>query len=116
MAELLQSPRGDHLGRRADQLSQRRLEYLSNRLAEAGWTGENLFDLVRTEMASLLGFPAWGKPIRPFRDARLLSQRDGGRDQSELPKPLSANGPERNGEEIPGGIWTSNNSSMPETK
>jgi hypothetical protein len=42
------------ISRRADQLSQRCLEYLSERLTEAGWTGENLFDYVRTEMASLL--------------------------------------------------------------
>ena len=42
------------VSRRADQLSQRCLEYLGQKLAEAGWTGEDLFDFVRTEMGSLL--------------------------------------------------------------
>jgi RNA polymerase sigma factor (sigma-70 family) len=42
------------ISRRADHLSQRCLEYLSRRLAESGWTGENVFDFVRTEMAGLL--------------------------------------------------------------
>jgi RNA polymerase sigma factor (sigma-70 family) len=53
VAQLLKVHEGT-ISRRADLLSQRCLEYLSGRLTEAGWTGENLFDFVRTEMASLL--------------------------------------------------------------
>jgi RNA polymerase sigma factor (sigma-70 family) len=53
VAQLLKVHEGT-ISRRADQLSQRCLEYLGERLAEAGWAGENLFDYVRTEMASLL--------------------------------------------------------------
>jgi RNA polymerase sigma factor (sigma-70 family) len=53
VAQLLKVHEGT-ISRRADQLSQRCLEFLSQRLAEAGWTGENLFDFVRTEMGSLL--------------------------------------------------------------
>ncbi len=53
VAQLLKVHEGT-ISRRADQLSQRCLEFLSERLTEAGWTGDNLFDFVRTEMASLL--------------------------------------------------------------
>ncbi len=53
VAQLLKVHEGT-ISRRADQLSQRCLEYLGNRLAEAGWTGDDLFAFVRTEMASLL--------------------------------------------------------------
>jgi DNA-directed RNA polymerase specialized sigma24 family protein len=53
VAQLLKVHEGT-ISRRADQLSQRCLEYLSARLTEAGWTGDNLFDYIRTEMGSLL--------------------------------------------------------------
>ncbi len=53
VAHLLKVHEGT-ISRRADQLSQRCLEYLGNRLAEAGWIGDNLFDFVHTEMAGLL--------------------------------------------------------------
>jgi RNA polymerase sigma factor (sigma-70 family) len=53
VAQLLKVHEGT-ISRRADQLSQRCLEFLSARLTDAGWTGENVFDFVRTEMASLL--------------------------------------------------------------
>ena len=42
------------ISRRTDQLSQRFTEYLTRRLAEAGWTGDDVFAFVRTEMASVL--------------------------------------------------------------
>jgi hypothetical protein len=53
VAHLLKVHEGT-ISRRADQLSERCLEFLGQRLAEAGWTGENLFEFVRTEMAGLL--------------------------------------------------------------
>ena len=53
LAQLLQVHEGT-ISRRADQLSQRCLEYLGQRLATAGWAGDNVFDFVRTEMAGLL--------------------------------------------------------------
>jgi RNA polymerase sigma factor (sigma-70 family) len=53
VAQLLKVHEGT-ISRRADQLSQRCLEFLGQRLAEAGWTGENVFEFVRTEMAGLL--------------------------------------------------------------
>jgi RNA polymerase sigma factor (sigma-70 family) len=53
VAQLLKVHEGT-ISRRADQLSQGCLEYLGQKLAEAGWTGDDLFDFVRTEMATLL--------------------------------------------------------------
>ena len=42
------------LSRRTDQLREHCLEFLSKRLVEQGWTGDNLFEYVRTEMHHLL--------------------------------------------------------------
>jgi hypothetical protein len=35
-------------------LRDRSLDYISRQLQEQGWTGDDLFDYVRTEMSSLL--------------------------------------------------------------
>jgi hypothetical protein len=53
VAQLLKVHEGT-ISRRADHLSQGCLEYLGQRLAEAGWTGDNVFEFVRTEMGGLL--------------------------------------------------------------
>ena len=42
------------ISRRTDHLREQCLDYLAKRLAEAGWTGDDLSELVRTEMISLL--------------------------------------------------------------
>jgi RNA polymerase sigma factor (sigma-70 family) len=42
------------VSRRTDQLRDRCLEFIRRRLQEQGWTGDDLFDYVRTEMSSLL--------------------------------------------------------------
>lgn len=42
------------LSRRTDQLRDRCLEFLERRLLEQGWTGDDLADLIRTEMHHLL--------------------------------------------------------------
>lgn len=42
------------LSRRTDQLREQCLEILNRRLVEAGWTGDNLSEFVRTEMQHLL--------------------------------------------------------------
>lgn len=42
------------LSRRTDQLRERCLEFISQRLVEQGWTGDNLAEFVRTEMHHLL--------------------------------------------------------------
>jgi RNA polymerase sigma factor (sigma-70 family) len=42
------------ISRRTDHLREQCLAFLAKRLAEAGWTGDDLFELVRTEMISLL--------------------------------------------------------------
>jgi RNA polymerase sigma factor (sigma-70 family) len=42
------------ISRRTDQLRDQCLDHLANELAKAGWTGEDIFELVRTEMISLL--------------------------------------------------------------
>jgi hypothetical protein len=42
------------VSRKTDQLRDRCLEHISKRLQEQGWTGDDLFDYVRTEMSSLL--------------------------------------------------------------
>jgi hypothetical protein len=42
------------VSRKTDQLRDRCLEYISRRLQEEGWTGDDLFDYVRTEMSGLL--------------------------------------------------------------
>jgi RNA polymerase sigma factor (sigma-70 family) len=53
VAQLLTVHEGT-VSRRCDQLSQRCLEYLGERLTNAGWTGDNVFEFVRTEMGGLL--------------------------------------------------------------
>jgi RNA polymerase sigma factor (sigma-70 family) len=42
------------LSRRTDALREQCLEFLGKRLVEQGWTGDNLFEYVRTEMHNLL--------------------------------------------------------------
>jgi RNA polymerase sigma factor (sigma-70 family) len=42
------------ISRRTDALRDQCLEFLSKRLVEQGWTGDDLFEYVRTEMAGLL--------------------------------------------------------------
>jgi hypothetical protein len=42
------------VSRRTDQLRDRCLDYIARRLQEQGWTGDDLFDYVRTEMSGLL--------------------------------------------------------------
>ncbi len=42
------------ISRRTDQLRDQCLDSLAKQLAEAGWTGEDVFELIRTEMISLL--------------------------------------------------------------
>ena len=42
------------ISRRTDQLRDQCMEHLTRQLAEAGWTGDDVFELVRTEMISLL--------------------------------------------------------------
>ena len=42
------------ISRRTDHLREQCLAYLAKRLTEAGWTGDDLFELVRTEMIGLL--------------------------------------------------------------
>jgi RNA polymerase sigma factor (sigma-70 family) len=53
VAQLLQVHEGT-ISRRTDQLRDHCLEFLSKRLIEQGWTGDNLAELVRTEMHNLL--------------------------------------------------------------
>lgn len=53
VANLLKVHEGT-ISRRTDQLRDRCLDYLGKRLVEEGWTGDNLSELVRTEMHSLL--------------------------------------------------------------
>jgi len=42
------------ISRRTDALRDQCLEFLAKRLVEAGWTGDDLFDFIRTEMHPLL--------------------------------------------------------------
>jgi RNA polymerase sigma factor (sigma-70 family) len=42
------------ISRRTDQLSRQCVEQVSRRLAEEGWAGDDVFEFIRTEMASLL--------------------------------------------------------------
>ena len=42
------------ISRRTDALRDQCLEYISKRLVQEGWTGDDLSDFVRTEMAGLL--------------------------------------------------------------
>ena len=53
VAQLLKVHEGT-ISRRTDQLRDQCLDYLAKQLAEAGWTGEDVFELIRTEMISLL--------------------------------------------------------------
>lgn len=53
VAQLLKVHEGT-ISRRTDQLRDQCLEHLSKELAKAGWVGEDVFELVRTEMISLL--------------------------------------------------------------
>ena len=53
VAQLLKVHEGT-ISRRTDHLRDQCLEFLARRLTEAGWTGEDLFELIRTEMISLL--------------------------------------------------------------
>jgi hypothetical protein len=42
------------ISRRTDQLCKNCLEAVGQRLVEQGWTGDDVFDYIRTEMAGLL--------------------------------------------------------------
>src|SRR5262249_2636127 len=42
------------ISRRTDSLRDQCLEFISKRLVDEGWTGEDLFEYIRTEMAGLL--------------------------------------------------------------
>jgi RNA polymerase sigma factor (sigma-70 family) len=53
VAQLLKVHEGT-ISRRSDHLRDQCLEYLAKQLAEAGWTGDDIFELVRTEMIGLL--------------------------------------------------------------
>ena len=53
VAQLLKVHEGT-ISRRTDHLRDQCLEFLSRRLTEAGWTGDDLSELVRSEMISLL--------------------------------------------------------------
>jgi RNA polymerase sigma factor (sigma-70 family) len=53
VAQLLKVHEGT-ISRRTDQLRDQCLDYLAKQLAEAGWTGDDIFELIRTEMISLL--------------------------------------------------------------
>ncbi|MBI3822948.1 MAG: sigma-70 family RNA polymerase sigma factor [Planctomycetes bacterium] len=53
VAQLLKVHEGT-ISRRTDHLRDQCLEYLAKQLAEAGWTGDDIFELVRTEMIGLL--------------------------------------------------------------
>jgi RNA polymerase sigma factor (sigma-70 family) len=53
VAQLLKVHEGT-ISRRTDHLREQCLDYLAKQLTEAGWTGDDIFELVRTEMISLL--------------------------------------------------------------
>lgn len=53
VAQLLQVHEGT-ISRRTDALRDQGLEFLGKRLTEAGWTGDDLHELIRTEMGHLL--------------------------------------------------------------
>lgn len=53
VAQLLELHEGT-ISRRTDQLRDQCMESLTKQLAQAGWTGDDIFELVRTEMISLL--------------------------------------------------------------
>ena len=53
VAQLLKVHEGT-ISRRTDHLRDQCLEHLAKQLTEAGWTGDDLFELVRTEMSGLL--------------------------------------------------------------
>jgi RNA polymerase sigma factor (sigma-70 family) len=53
VAQLLKVHEGT-ISRRTDHLRDQCLEYLAKQLTEAGWTGDDIFELVRTEMIGLL--------------------------------------------------------------
>ena len=53
VAQLLKVHEGT-VSRRTDHLREQCLESLARQLTEAGWTGDDLFEMVRTEMISVL--------------------------------------------------------------
>jgi RNA polymerase sigma factor (sigma-70 family) len=53
IAQLLKVHEGT-ISRRTDHLRDQCLEFLAKQLTEAGWTGDDIFELVRTEMIGLL--------------------------------------------------------------
>jgi RNA polymerase sigma factor (sigma-70 family) len=53
VAQLLKVHEGT-ISRRTDQLRDQCLDYLAKQLAQAGWTGDDVFELIRTEMVSIL--------------------------------------------------------------
>ena len=53
VAQLLKVHEGT-ISRRTDQLRDQCLAHLAKQLAEAGWTGDDIFELVRAEMIGLL--------------------------------------------------------------
>jgi hypothetical protein len=53
VAQLLKVHEGT-ISRRTDHLRDQCLEYLAKELTAAGWTGDDIFELVRTEMIGLL--------------------------------------------------------------
>jgi RNA polymerase sigma factor (sigma-70 family) len=53
VAQLLKVHEGT-ISRRTDHLRDQCLEYLAKELTDAGWTGDDVFELVRTEMIGLL--------------------------------------------------------------
>jgi len=53
VAQLLKVHEGT-ISRRTDHLRDQCLEHIAKHLTDAGWTGEDLFELIRTEMIGLL--------------------------------------------------------------
>jgi hypothetical protein len=53
VAQLLKVHEGT-ISRRTDQLRDECVKHLAKHLAEAGWTGDDVFELIRTEMISVL--------------------------------------------------------------
>jgi RNA polymerase sigma factor (sigma-70 family) len=53
VAQLLKVHEGT-ISRRTDQLRAQCLEHIAKQLSQAGWTGDDLFEMIRTEMISIL--------------------------------------------------------------
>jgi RNA polymerase sigma factor (sigma-70 family) len=53
VAQLLKVHEGT-ISRRTDQLREQCLEHIAKQLTQAGWTGDDLFEMIRTEMISIL--------------------------------------------------------------